>query len=275
MKYRLTVLILSFLLVVSSTVTLTLGWLSKYKPISPDLSFAAGSPGTFYLYRITYADDDEGATRTVYENQTMVGESGFNIRNLQFGKISNLSYLENSNYIYFAIKVPKSEGASVSIGISYYDYENDGDHFKIYVPMKSNGEIVYESDGVTMQTVLLTDATKLANIAAIETDNSATFIRYRYAISPTDPYGYDINAMNALFESSGSETKQMNRFDDNGDPATDSSTFDISSLTSDSYYVYIKLEPNINLYKHFIDYLWDNMPFCLAYEIRVTMSVSV
>ena len=260
---------------ISGTVTLALGWFAKYKPISPDLSFAAGSPGTFYLYRITYADDDEGSTRTIYENQTMVGESGFNIRNLQFGKINNLSYLENSNYIYFAVKVPKSEGSAVSIGISYHDYGDEGDHFNIYVPLKNNGEIVYESDGVTMQTVQLSDTAKLANIANIETGNSATFITYKYAISSTDPYGYDINAMNALFESSGSETKQMNRFDENGDPVTDSTTFDISSLTSDSYYVYIKLEPNINLYKHFIDYLWDNMPFCLAYEIRVTMSVSV
>jgi glycerol-3-phosphate dehydrogenase len=35
-----------------------------------------------------------------------------------------------------------------------------------------------------------------------------------------------------------------------------------------------KLEPNVSLYKHFIEHLWNNMPFFLAYEIRVTLDVS-
>ena len=35
-----------------------------------------------------------------------------------------------------------------------------------------------------------------------------------------------------------------------------------------------KLQPNITLYKYFIDYLYDAMPFYLAYEVRVVLSVT-
>ena len=55
---------------------------------------------------------------------------------------------------------------------------------------------------------------------------------------------------------------------------TDSNDVEISTpVVGDFYYVYVRLEPNVSLYKHFIEHLWNNMPYFLTYEIRATLSV--
>ena len=66
----------------------------------------------------------------------------------------------------------------------------------------------------------------------------------------------------------------LDQVDADGDPLTTEKAFNTASLTGDFYYLYVKLEPNIELYKHFIDYLWADMPFYLAYEVRVMLSVT-
>ena len=59
--------------------------------------------------------------------------------------------------------------------------------------------------------------------------------------------------------------------DNAGNPVTETLTF--AGEADEFYYAYIKLEPNVAIYSGFIDYLWDNMPFFLAYEVRVTFEV--
>jgi hypothetical protein len=215
---------------------------------------------------------------------------------LELGKINNLSALSYSNYVYYAIKIPKKNGGSVSLGVSYGDFDGgggtdfdvDGDgvadgntaHFKIYVPVRVNGDIQY-TDGV-MQTVLPDDTPKIEAIVSIEIENAETFITYSLAFSELAPDAYtDTAALDALFEeelddeakSPEKKEHQMNALADDGSPETSSYNFDTSALDEDFYYVYIKFTPNIDLYKHFIDVLWDSMPFYLAYEVKVRLEV--
>jgi hypothetical protein len=40
------------------------------------------------------------------------------------------------------------------------------------------------------------------------------------------------------------------------------------------YYLYIKLQPNMELYKYFVDILYADMPFYLAYQVGIKLYVT-
>ena len=248
-----------------SIVSVSLAWLFNSKEINPDLSFSAGGPEDYQLYKITCQNDTKAH---VVEETNMVGTSGFTVDDLQFGKITNLGMLENSNYVYYAVKVPKENGTKATFGISYGDTDGDGSHFKVYLPEKDgSGNIITDGEG-NIQTSQLTDAATLASLSKIETDNSATFVNCKIALSATAPDALaDVDALNALFTGNSKSLAT----DNGGNPVTETITF--TGEADDFYYAYIKLEPNVSIYSGFIEYLWNNMPFFLAYEVRVTFEV--
>ena len=176
--------------------TASFAWYSGLKNVNPDLSFSAGGPKDYTLYKITCANDSTTPTITETDH---IGTDGFVASDLQFGKISNLGMLDNSNFIYYAIKIPKENGELVKLGVGYGDTESDGEHFKIYLPVRDGeGHLTYNDDG-SIATSLLTDVDTLASLKALETE-SATFLSYRIALTDTAPENIgDINALNAIF----------------------------------------------------------------------------
>ena len=252
-----------------SFISISLAWFSNQKEIAPDLSFSAGAPDDYVLYQIRYNENT-----SAYSSETIdtIGSNAgdFSISNLQFGKIMNLSALEPSNYVYYAIRIPKEDGGTVSLGISWGDTDSNGEHFKIRVPKKDeNGEIITEN-GI-IQTQLFSNEEALGNIREIEENNSSTFISYTAVLSEAAPDELTSqDALDELFKDA--LTKSLDSFNDDGTPEAGTLSLDLSSLEGDYYYAYVKLEPNLSIYKYFIDYLWDNMPFFLIYEVRVTLS---
>lgn len=269
-KRMISVLALLFYVLFLSLVSISLAWFCGAKIIDPNILFSAGAPEEYDIYKIVCENDS--SVHTVTEVDT-VGTDGFSVSDLQLGKISNLSVLEHSNYIYYAIRIPKTDGEKVSLGVGYGDLDSDGKHFKIFVPSKDlNGEIEYEANG-SIKTIPFENQAALEEIENIETDNSATFICCAYALSDKSPYDYqNIDELEALF--SDKEAVGLDSLDEDGEIIPDELTMELSSVAGDYYYAYIKLEPNVSLYKHFIEYLWNNMPFFLAYEIRVTLNVA-
>ena len=242
-------------------------WIYGNKLIEPDLSFSAGGPDDYLLYKITWSDD---TSSHVAEPVDTVGTDGFSISDLQLGKITDLSGLERSNYVYYAVRIPKTDGEKVSIGVSY---GSSNEHFEIHVPVKVDGEI-QPNEGNTMEFCLFEDAAVLASIAKIETDNEATFLSYSCAFSDKAPTYYQNNteALETLF--ADEDVKSMNELTETGDPLPHTYSVDTADIDGDYYYAYIKIEPNLSLYKYFVEYLWDNMPFLLAYRVRVTLEVA-
>ena len=272
--YRFALTAIIFCLLCVSIVSFSMGWLTFFSEINPPLSFTAGGTQPYTLYQITYNNED-AATNPGKQNKTDIdnlgvgltaGELVLDFDNLQFGAINNLVFLENENYVFYAVQIPKTMGDTVDLGITYGDIDKDGNHFTIYVKDKNTASATYG------QIIKYTNADGLASIQAIETDNDSTFISYSFALSGNAPEAYTTFAsLDALFTE---EAAALNNVNANGDPITTAKIFDVATLTDDYYYLYIKLEPNIELYKHFIDYLWADMPFYLAYEVRVTLSVT-
>lgn len=251
-----------------------MGWLTYFSEINPPLSFTAGGTQSYTLYQITYNNED-AANDPGKQNKSDIdnlgvgltaGELVLDFDNLQFGAINNLLFLENENYVFYAVRIPKTMGDTVDLGITYGDIDKDGNHFTIYVNDKNTTSATYG------QIIEYNNATNFANIQAIEIDNDSTFISYSFALSGSAPETYTTFAsLDALFTE---EAAALNNVNANDDPVTTTKIFDVAALSDDYYYLYIKLEPNIELYKHFIDYLWADMPFYLAYEVRVTLSVT-
>ena len=272
--YRLVSIAMLFILVCASIVAFSMGWLTNFTEIGPMLSFTAGGTQSYTLYQISYNNEDS-ATDPGKQNQFAVnnvgvgltaGELVLDFDDLQFGTINNLVFLENENYVFYAVQIPKTMGGTVDLGIAYGDIDKDGDHFTIYVNDKNTVSPTYG------QIIEYTNANNIAGIQAIETDNDSTFVSYSFALSGNAPETYATFAsLDALFTE---EAAALNSVNTKGDPVTTAKSFDVASLTDEYYYLYIKLEPNIDLYKHFIDYLWADMPFYLAYEVRVLLSVS-
>ena len=270
-------LIISLVLMLAITcTTVSLAWFMSFEKIDPDLSFTAGEPEGYPVYKITCTDD---TTSHVIEQIDSIGTKKFEVDNLQFGKITNLGMLENSNFIYYCIKIPKSDGGRVSLCVAQCDVDGDGKDFKIYLPVRENGEITYDGEGKMITTELTPDLVTseglpentIPGIESIENSEDATFIDCFFALSTMSPLNLaDVNALNALF--TGDEYSLD--VDENGDPIPHELTMDISEVTDDYYYVYVKLVPNVSIYARFIDYLWNNMPFFLAYEIRMTFQVT-
>lgn len=258
-----TLLILAVLLITESA--LSLAWFSDFKKIDPDLSFTAGSPEDYELYKLTCENE---SVIPVVEAVDTIGTGGFSVNDLQLGNITNLGMLENSNFIYYAIRVPKIEGGNVSLGVSYH--QTDDNHFKIYVPIKdSNDEITYDEEGVII-TALYDDANGLTAIKKLETEQD-TFLSYRVALSSIAPENMtSIDLLNGLFVE---DSMNMNVDQVSGNPVANTYTFDTATLQDEYYYVYVKIEPNVLLFAGFIDYLWQSMPFGLCYDVRITFSV--
>lgn len=272
--YRFALTAIIFCLLCVSIVSFSMGWLTFFSEINPPLSFKAGGTQAYTLYQITYNNED-AATNPGKQNKRNIdnlgvgltaGELVLDFDNLQFGAINNLVFLENENYVFYAVQISKTMGDTVDLGITYGDIDKDGNHFTIYVSDKNTASATYG------QMIEYDNADGLAGIQAIEADNNSTFISYSFALSGNAPEAYTTFAsLDALFSE---EAAALNNVNANGDPITTTKSFDIATLTDDYYYLYIKLEPNIALYKHFIDYLWADMPFYLAYEVRVTLSVT-
>ncbi len=285
--YRLIMTVISFVLVLLSAAALSLAWFSNYREIGAGLDFSAGDVGTFEVYRLQYQDDADGSlspNSSVDKPIDHIGDAvgtqmaSMDISKLQFGKINNLSTLENSNYIYYAVKIPKTMGGSVEMSVAF-DSSDQKRHFKIYVPVvdgtsnqtDSSGNIVVEE---------YTNETDLSEIETIEKpsepniEERCTFVSYSYAFSAKAPTEYQsVSDMDGLFADAGTPYP-LSPIDQNGMPQYKSTdTFNLSDISGEYYYVYIKLQPNLDIYAGFIDYLWDNMPFCLSYNIRVYFTV--
>ena len=256
--------VLIVLLLLIACTTYTFAWLLHFREIDPMLSFTGGAPDDYLLYQITC--ENNSTVLDVAEADT-IGKSEFFADDLQFGKITNLGMLEHSNFIYYCIRIPKTEGQRISVGVSYHT--TGSSHFKIYIPIRDDkNELIYEN-GV-LATSLLEDQSVLDAIKGIEEDNSDTFIKYRAALSSTAPDGIpSIDELDAMFED---EAKDLNP-DESGNVIYTSMTYDTSSLVSDYYYLYIKLEPNVQLYPDFIEYLWNSMPFGLCYDLKISFNV--
>ena len=293
--YRIVLTVVAFCLLCTSIITLSMGWLTNVWPAAPALPFSAGNTPDYELYRISYSNENVQSVTDVSSLGSSTSERNDLFANvgenpslatidaeLQFGTINNLYFLENENYIFYAVKIPAEMGTEVSLGVFNTDMDDDEYHFSIWEETED------DEGNPTGQLALVpnvdentsdTDTTTLWDkVAAIETactnavgatPNGQTFIKYSFALSNQAPGALDtFSKMSALF----TDDYPLNNFRADGTPVLSEQTF-TGTPTGGFYYLYIKLEPNMPLYKEFIEPLYAHMPFYLSYETRIMLSV--
>ena len=279
--YRLVLTAVAFCLLCASIVTLSMGWLTNLGEITPDISFTAGSAQQYTFYKITF--DKEGNSKITPGGE--IGTKGFNAQDLQFGNITNLYFLESDNYVFYAVKIPATMGNYVYADITYGAFGEDnshtftfGNHFKIYDEEGNDYSARTDEDSIE----------NLNGVKSIETTYGNTFVSYSCVLSaqaPDEDMMY--NDLNDLFEPEDGDPAEIHplakmtkaegatTYSPAPNIGTDPLVFSATATPAPTeYYLYIKLQPNMDLYKYFIDYLYADMPFYLAYQVGIRLSVS-
>lgn len=280
-RCRITMPILLACLIALTMVSISFGWIQNAWPST--IQFAAGSTPEYTFYKITFPKEGGDNAAALVTPASTIGTSADNFAfssntELQFGTIRNLNILENDNYVFYAVEIPYSMGTEVHAAISYGSDQTDangndlvpfGEHFKLYT--EEFAEITDSEDE--------TGSKKHSDVRDIETTYGKTFVTYACVLSTTPPSSsMTFGTLETMFASEdmlqvATMTKEEGATAYT--PSKNSIDQPIGTIAdgTGSYYLYIKLQPNMELYKYFIDILYADMPFHLAYQVGIQLYV--
>lgn len=244
--------------------TVSFAWLVDYFR-SGDVGFTAGSleGSILEIAKVKHSLDPNQATedQRAYElcENLKIEESSLPVANgnafsielekLSFGMIDNVAMLKPENIVYFRLSIPKKNGPNVTLSLGY----SDASFIELY-------ENVYEGDTVTGQK-RVEDADVINSLIGLETNQNACYINYSVYLSNEDI------AATKLSEISFENSYKMNA------NSIISLTNDDVANAGDYYYVYVKVEPNLDLLSHSIEYISQYMPCYVYYKINAVVEV--
>ena len=244
--------------------TVSFAWLVDYFR-SGDVGFTAGSleGSILEIAKVKHSQDPNQATedQRAYElcEKLKIEESSLPVANgnafsielekLSFGMIDNVAMLKPENIVYFRLSIPKKNGPTVTLSLGY----SDASFIELY-------ENVYEGDTVTGQSKV-EDANVINSLIALETNQNACYINYSVYLSNENI------AATELSEISFEHSYKMN------ENSIISLTNDDVANAGDYYYVYVKVEPNLDLLSHSIEYISQYMPCYVYYKIKADVEV--
>lgn len=284
-RCRITMPILLACLIALTLVSISFGWIKNAWPST--IQFAAGSTPEYPFYKITFPKEGGDNAAAVVTSPSTIGTSADKFAfsgstELQFGTIRNLHILENDNYVFYAVEIPYSMGTEVHAAISYGSDQTDangndlvpfGEHFKLYT--EEFAEITDSTD--------TNGSKKHSDVRDIETRYGKTFVTYACVLSTTPPSStMKFGDLNKMFEGkemlSVATMTKVNESDTAYTPSknsvNDQFVDTVAAQETGSYYLYIKLQPNMELYKYFVDILYADMPFYLAYQVAIQFYVT-
>lgn len=244
--------------------TVSFAWLVDYFR-SGDVGFTAGSleGSILEIAKVKHSQDPNQATENqrAYEpcKNLKIEESSLPVANgnafsielekLSFGMIDNVAMLKPENIVYFRLSIPKKNGPNVTLSLGY----SDASFIELY-------ENVYEGDTVTGQK-RVEDADVISSLIGLETNQNACYINYSVYLSNEDI------AATKLSEISFENSYKMN------ENSIISLTNNDVANAGDYYYVYVKVEPNLDLLSHSIEYISQYMPCYVYYKIKADVEV--
>lgn len=260
--------ILAFLLslaVIFSATTVSFAWLVDFFR-SSDIHFSTGKMGDNALYIANVRHDTSTESSRAYEKcddykiehdalpEAMEGGDLYqiDINKLSFGMIDNVAMLNPENIVYFRLDIPKENGANVRVAF-HHGNEEDAAFIDLYYNE-------YAADG---ETVI---GQKRASDAVIEQMQSleealGCYIRYSATVS------------NALVEAADLNTIQFDTFYNVNSENFFSLVNEDIENAGEHYYVYIRVEPNLNVFSHSIEYISSIMPCHIYFKIKAEFEI--
>lgn len=282
-KYSILNLVNCILLALTLTFSvISYAWYSPAEELATPLSFSAGDTGgNIKLSQLLY--DDAGVLRADQETGTPIttlpseglylGQSTIPLVSatiLEFGTIDDLGYLKNSNCVFYCLELDASLGKTVSIDISYTteNLKDPSHHFNIY---DKDDKLVDSVDVNGIETPVHDAAASYENFTASATDPVHTYVNYKWALSTTPPDTLqEFASMDAIFASQTDPTMLSETVKTEDLPSATLT----EDLNGDSYYLYIKLYPNLDNYNKLAMIMLDHMPFQMAFGVKLFITVT-
>ena len=168
---------------------------------------------------------------------------------LSFGMIDNVAMLKPENTVYFRLSVPKANGNNTKFRLAYLDESFIQVYKNIYETDQNGEEIVLGQEEIT-------DEDLLKSIRGIEESLGMCYVDYSVKLSDVAYNAED------LWRLEFDEHSKLN-----SDEYFTFENVDIES-EDDYYYIYIKVEPNLSVLSHAIEYLSHIMPCYVYFRIE-------
>ena len=272
----------------------SLAWLSD-KLLSDNLGFSGGSLTEETLLIAKVVNDGSNnlteESRRYYpcSDMTINGDSaptesegGFtiNLNQMSFGIIDNVSLPKPENVVYLRLTVPRGNGDSMNLKL-YYNPDENGRFADIYKnEYDVNGNVLAEKVKITESDTLTDGKTLLLeSFHAIESADVANdcFINFSVAVSNV---AYDASELCTL-DYLGTDGKtatavknnyfKLNSFSESSDGVT--VVNDDIENAGDNYYIYVKIEPNLNVFAYSIEYITTIMPCYVYFKIGASFEI--
>lgn len=201
------------------------------------------------------------------------------LEQMTFGIIDNIALLKPDNVVYLRLTVPKENGNTVSLKL-YYNFDADGNFVDIYRnEYDTDGETVLGQVKITEADTLEDGTGVLEAFQGVEAAEAADDCFLKYAVLLSNE-SYEATELSSLeFYGEGGEVAsdesdtyyRFNKFDDASEGIILVNE-DIASA-EDNYYVYVRVEPNLSVFGHSIEYISTIMPCNVYFKVKASFDI--
>ncbi len=194
------------------------------------------------------------------------------LSDMSFGSIDNLTLHKAENIVYLRISVPKSMGSNVKIKLSHYNGD-DAYYFDIY-------KNILDAAGTALGTQeKVSDSTMLDALLAVSEGGAANalpsekYLRFSCAVSDV---AYQANEIEAASKTEGGLS--FGEYTDvvlekDGVTITPTELVSPESVSGESYYIYIRLEPNLHAFAQSVEHIATIMPCFMLFRIKLEFEI--
>lgn len=275
---------------------------------SGDVGFTTGTLAAFKveIAKIIHPESDDGTPvviteddrkfypcdhenlRIEYESVPETNANGYtvNLEKMTFGIIDNVALLKPDNVVYLKVEIPKKDGDTVNIKLNY-NLDADGNFVDIYRTVTED-DVTYQEKLTNDYKVNDENGDTVGIIEAFQSLDSLNlenncFLRYSLCVSNNSYKENELAGLTYLgIDGEAADEDSLNHYKFNGLPdsdgdgdADDSITVVNSELESagDNYYIYVRIEPNLNMFVRSIEYISSVMPCYIYFKIQATFEI--
>ena len=202
------------------------------------------------------------------------------LEQMTLGFIDNVALLKPDNVVYFRLSVPKKNGSCVNMKL-YYDVDENGNFINIYKSIyDTDGETVLGQEQVSTSDTLPDSETKIIEafegVEAAEVANDC-FLKYSVLLSNEN---YDASELSELQfygkngEIANEQSDTYYRFNEFNDASECVELVNENIGDAEEfYYVYVRVEPNLNVFGYSIEYISSIMPCYVYFHVKAHFEI--
>ena len=242
---------------------ISFAWYSNITTITPDLSF--GAHDISQLSGLQKGNYDDAQSTWAYTGVTSLGTAltevpaSVSYDTFEMGVIDDLGYLKDTNCVYYCLPI-SATNTNVIVNLSYVN-DTDGNRFTLK-----------DEDLTPITGDTLTTAAGYEGFDPSADGGVHTYVIYDCALSTTPPAQMNHTAIHNLFEGNTTDPLESANMVSAVGYDPESAITDNVTLTSTfgvDYYVYIRVYPNLSNYEQLAMLMLDNMPFYLAFNLKL------